>query len=114
MSDPGTPFERELFGDSAGALERLEAAMPRRLNADPEGLEKGLAHLVLTLVELLRQLMERQALRRIEGGTVNDQEIERLGQTFMALSERIEELKRVFGLEDEELNLNLGPLGNLI
>jgi hypothetical protein len=103
-----------LFGDSAGALERLEAAMPRRLNADPEGLEKGLAHLVLTLVELLRQLMERQALRRIEGGTVNDEEIERLGQTFMALSERIEELKRVFGLEDEELNLNLGPLGNLI
>ena len=88
--------------------------MPRRLNADPEGLEKGLAHLVLTLVELLRQLMERQALRRIEGGTVNDEEIERLGQTFMALSERIEELKRVFGLEDEELNLNLGPLGNLI
>jgi hypothetical protein len=88
--------------------------MPRRLNADPEGLEKGLAHVVLTLVELLRQLMERQALRRIEGGTVNDEEIERLGQTFMALSERIEELKRVFGLEDEELNLNLGPLGNLI
>lgn len=114
MSDRGTPFERELFGDSAGALERLEAAMPRRLNADPEGLEKGLAHLVLTIVELLRQLMERQALRRIEGGTVNDEEIERLGQTFMALSERIEELKRVFGLEDEELNLNLGPLGNLI
>lgn len=114
MSDRGTRFERELFGDSAGALERLEAAMPRRLNADPEGLEKGLAHLVLTLVELLRQLMERQALRRIEGGTVNDEEIERLGQTFMALSERIEELKRVFGLEDEELNLNLGPLGNLI
>ena len=114
MSDRGTPFEREPFGDSAGALERLEAAMPRRLNADPEGLEKGLAHVVLTLVELLRQLMERQALRRIEGGTVNDEEIERLGQTFMALSERIEELKRVFGLEDEELNLNLGPLGNLI
>ena len=114
MSDRGTPFERELFGDSAGALERLEAAMPRRLNADPEGLEKGLAHLVLTLVELVRQLMERQALRRIEGGTVDDEEIERLGQTFMALSERIEELKRVFGLEDEELNLNLGPLGNLI
>ena len=114
MSDRGTPFERELFGDSAGALERLEAAMPRRLNADPEGLEKGLAHLVLTLVELLRQLMERQALRRIEGGTVNDEEIERLGRTFMALSERIDELKRVFGLEDEELNLNLGPLGNLI
>ena len=109
-------FERELalFEDSAGALERLEANLPRRLNADPENLEKGLAHLVLTLVELLRQLMERQALRRIEGGTLDDEEIERLGRTFMALSERMEELKRAFGLEDEELNLNLGPLGNLL
>ena len=117
-------FERELalFEDSAGALERLEASLPRRLeaslprrlNADPETLEKGLAHLVLTLVELLRQLMERQALRRIEGGTLDDEEIERLGRTFMALSERMEELKRDFGLEDEELNLNLGPLGNLL
>lgn len=109
-------FDRELalFEDSAGALERLEANLPRRLNADPENLEKGLAHLVLTLVELLRQLMERQALRRIEGGTLDDEEIERLGRTFMALSERMEELKRTFGLEDEELNLNLGPLGNLL
>ena len=109
-------FQRELalFEDSAGALERLEATLPRRLNADPETLEKGLAHLVLTLVELLRQLMERQALRRIEGGTLDDEEIERLGRTFMALSERMEELKRAFGLEDEELNLNLGPLGNLL
>jgi gas vesicle protein GvpK len=109
-------FERELalFEDSAGALERLEANLPRRLNADPETLEKGLAHLVLTLVELLRQLMERQALRRIEGGTLDDEEIERLGRTFMALSERMEELKRAFGLEDAELNLNLGPLGNLL
>ena len=109
-------FDRELalFEDSAGALERLEANLPRRLNADPENLEKGLAHLVLTLVELLRQLMERQALRRIEGGTLEEEEIERLGRTFMALSERMEELKRAFGLEDEELNLNLGPLGNLL
>lgn len=109
-------FDRELalFEDSAGALERLEANLPRRLNADPENLEKGLAHLVLTLVELLRQLMERQALRRIEGGTLDDEEIERLGRTFMALSKRMEELKRTFGLEDEELNLNLGPLGNLL
>lgn len=116
MNDDRWRSERELdlFGDSAGALERLEAALPRRLNADPEELEKGLAHLVLTLVELLRQLMERQAVRRIEAGTVNDEEIERLGRTFMALSERMEELKRVFGLEDEELNLNLGPLGNLM
>ena len=109
-----TGREIDLFDETAGALERLEAAMPRRLNADPEDLERGLAHLVLTLIELLRQLMERQALRRIEGGTLTDEEIERLGRTFMALSERMEELKRTFGLEDEDLNLNLGPLGNLM
>jgi Gas vesicle protein K len=106
--------ELDLFNESAGALERLEAALPRRLNADPENLEKGLAHLVLTLVELLRELMERQALRRIESGTLSDEQVERLGQTFMALSDRMEELKRVFDLEDQELNLNLGPLGNLL
>ena len=106
--------ELDLFGESAGALERLEAALPRRLNADPEDLEKGLAHLVLTLIELLRELMERQALRRIEGGTLSDEEVERLGRTFMALSERMEELKHVFGLDDVDLNLDLGPLGSLM
>lgn len=86
----------------------------RRVEADPERLEKGLAQLVLTLVELLRQLMERQALRRIEGGTLTPDEIERLGRTFMALAERMEELKSEFGLTDEDLNLNLGPLGDLM
>jgi Gas vesicle protein K len=104
----------DLFSETAGTLERLEAALPRRLNADPEGLEKGLAQLVLTLVELLRELMERQALRRIETGALSDEEVERLGRTFMALSERMDELKEVFGLTDEDLNLNLGPLGNLL
>lgn len=85
-----------------------------RLNADPEELEKGLAQLVLTLVELLRQLMERQALRRIDGGTLTDDEVERLGRTFLALSERMDELKEIFGLSDRDLNLNLGPLGDLM
>ena len=98
----------------AGELERLRDAFPRRVNADPEKVEKGLAQLVLTLVELLRQLMERQALRRMEQGTLSDDEIERLGQTFMRLEERMEELKTAFGLEDSELNLNLGPLGSLL
>jgi hypothetical protein len=88
--------------------------MSTRISADPEKLEKGLAHLVLTIIELLRQLMERQALHRIEGGSLTDEEVERLGRTFMALAERMEELKAEFGLEDEELNLNLGPLGDLI
>jgi uncharacterized protein YjiS (DUF1127 family) len=75
----------DLFAETAGTLERLEAALPRRLNADPEGLEKGLAQLVLTVIELLRQLMERQALRRMESDTLSDEEVERLGRTFMAL-----------------------------
>jgi hypothetical protein len=85
-----------------------------RLNADPEELEKGLAQLVLTLIELLRQLMERQALRRIDGGTLSDDEVERLGRTFLALSQRMDELKEAFGLADDDLNLNLGPLGDLM
>ncbi len=88
--------------------------MTQRVHADPERLEKGLAQLVLTLIELLRQLMERQALRRIEGGTLSADEIERLGRTFLALAERMEELKETFGLRDEDLNLNLGPLGDLM
>lgn len=86
----------------------------RRLDADPEQVERGLAQLVLTLVELLRQLMERQAIRRIEGGTLTDDEIERMGQTFMKLEERMEELKAEFGLTTEDLNLDLGPLGSLL
>jgi Gas vesicle protein K len=110
VSAPGS----DLFAESAGTLQRLEAALPRRLNAAPESLEKGLAQLVLTIVELLRQLMERQALRRIESGTLTDEEVERLGRTFMALSERMDELKDVFGLEDRDLNLDLGPLGTLM
>ena len=100
-----------LFGDE---LERLDGALRRRVNADREGLEKGLAQLVLTLIELLRQLMERQALRRIEGGSLTPDEVERLGETFMLLEERMTELKEAFEIEDEDLNLDLGPLGRLI
>ncbi|TMK69770.1 MAG: gas vesicle protein K [Actinobacteria bacterium] len=95
-------------------LDRLGAAFPRRVNADPEQVEKGLVQLVLTIVELLRQLMERQALRRMEQGTLSDEQIERLGETFMKLERRMDELKEHFGLEDRDLNLNLGPLGNLL
>ena len=101
----------DLFGNE---LDRLDTALRRRVNADRDNLEKGLAQLVLTLVELLRQLMERQALRRIDGGSLSPEEVERLGQTFMLLEERMEELKKEFGLEDEDLNLDLGPLGKLL
>ncbi len=69
---------------------------------------------MLTIVELLRQLMERQALRRVDAGGLSDEQIERLGKTLMLLSERMEELKRDFGLEDRDLNLDLGPLGRLL
>jgi hypothetical protein len=100
-----------LFGDE---LDHLGARMRRRVNADPERLEKGLAQLVMTLIELLRQLMERQALHRMQAGSLSEQEIERLGRTFMALAERMEELKLEFGLQDSDLNLDLGPLGNLM
>ena len=98
----------------ARELERVGTAFPRRVDADPERVEQGLAQLVLTLVELLRQLMERQALRRMDKGTLTDEEIERLGETFMKLEQRMEELKREFGLEDKDLNLDLGPLGKLL
>ena len=98
----------------SGTRPALGDTLSRRINADPERVEKGLAQLVLTIVELLRQLMERQALHRIEAGTLTDDEIERLGTTFMLLEQRMEELKQEFGLEDQDLNLNLGPLGNLM
>jgi Gas vesicle protein K len=88
--------------------------MTTRIAADPENVEKGLVQLVLTIVELLRQLMERQALHRIEGGSLSEEEVERLGRTFLALSERMDELKEEFGLDDKDLNLNLGPLGDLL
>jgi hypothetical protein len=92
----------------------LNGALSRRINADPEGVEKGLAQLVLTIVELLRQLMERQALHRVQLGTLGEEEIERMGETFMALAQRMDELKEQFGLDDRDLNLDLGPLGTLL
>jgi hypothetical protein len=75
---------------------------------------RGLATLVLTLVELLRELMERQAIRRVEDGTVTDEQAERLGRTFMLLNERMDELTEEFGIRREDLNLDLGPLGTLL
>jgi len=88
--------------------------LSRRINAEPEAVEKGLAQLVLTIVELLRQLMERQALHRVEAGGLSDDQVERLGQTLMLLAQRMDELKEEFGLKDADLNLNLGPLGSLM
>jgi predicted transcriptional regulator len=86
----------------------------RRIDASPESAERGLASLVLTVVELIRQLMERQALRRVEEGDLTDEQIEKIGVTLMALEERMAELRDHFGLRPEDLNLDLGPLGPLL
>lgn len=81
---------------------------------DPENVEAGLAKLVLTIVELIRRLLEREAVKRMESDSLSSEEIERLGLTFFKLEKRLVELKKEFGLENEELNLNLGPLGDLM
>jgi Gas vesicle protein K/Gas vesicle protein len=85
-----------------------------KTNIDQKNVEKGLAKLVLTLVDLIRRLMEKQALRRIEDGQLNAREIENVGNAFFLLDEKMEQLKKIFGLTDEDLNLDLGPLGELL
>ncbi len=85
-----------------------------KTNIDQKNIEKGLTRLVLTLVELIRKLMEKQAIRRIEDGQLSAGEIENVGNAFLLLDEKMEQLKKMFDLTDEELNLDLGPLGELI
>ncbi|GLW72863.1 gas vesicle protein GvpK [Kitasatospora phosalacinea] len=87
---------------------------PRRVELDPETVGRDLASLVLTVVELLRQLMERQALRRIDRGDLDEEQVEQLGLTLMALEDRMAELREHFGLTPEDLNIDLGPLGPLL
>jgi Gas vesicle protein K len=95
------------------SLTFAEPAIPERISADPEVVENGLAKLVLSIIELIRRLLERQALRRMDSGTVTDEEIERLGAALMKLEEKMEELKKAFGLTDDDLNLKLGPVRSL-
>ena len=95
------------------ALEALARALPERINADPGQVENGLARLVLTVIELLREILEHQAIRRMDGGTLSEEQVERLGLALLKLNERMEELKTIFGLTDEDLNIDLGPLGQL-
>lgn len=85
-----------------------------RLELDPSNVRKGLAQLVLTLIKLLHELMERQAIRRIDDGGLSDDQIEQLGLTLMQQAEEIERLKREYDLSDDELTLDLGPLGRLV
>jgi hypothetical protein len=98
----------------AAELRDIAPSLPRRLDASADDIEAGLARLVLTLVEFLRQVLEHQAVRRMEGGSLSDDEVERIGTALMRLEERLSEIKVAFNLEGEDLNIDLGPLGRLI
>jgi len=106
--------------DSQTASEFAKIMVPgqtsgsQRICLKPDEIKNGLGKLVLTVVELLRDLLERQAIRRIEGGSLTDAEIERLGTTFLQLADQMKRLKTEFGLENEDLNIDLGPLGKLL
>jgi hypothetical protein len=94
-------------------LETVAEGLPPRLNTDPDKVENGLAKLVLTLIEVLRKVLEHQAVRRMEGGHLSDAEVERLGVTLLRLNDRMQEMKGIFGLTDDDLQIDLGPLGRL-
>lgn len=90
------------------------SGLPHRIEADAESVQRDLVRLVLTIVELLRQLMERQALRRVDQGTLEDDQVEELGLALMKLEEAMTELRERFGFSADDLNLDLGPLGPLL
>ncbi|HVA22782.1 MAG TPA: gas vesicle protein K [Chloroflexota bacterium] len=94
-------------------LQRLET-LPRRINSTPEEVEQGLAKLVLSLIEFLRRVLERQAVRRMDGGDLTDEDVERMGLTLMRLEEKVADMAGQFGLSVDDLNLDLGPLGKLL
>jgi len=94
-------------------LQRVAPQSLERIDCSPETIEQGLAKLVLGLIEMLRQLLERQAIRRMEGGSLSEEQVEEMGLALMTLEEKIKELALQFNLKMEDLNLKLGPLGNL-
>ena len=97
----------------ATQLSAVARALPDRINADPERVEQGVARLVLTLIEVVRKVLEHQAVRRMDGGGLSAEEVERLGLALMKLDERMQHMKGAFGLTDEDLQIDLGPLGRL-
>ena len=99
-----TKIELELREEVA----RLRTLLPERIDLEPEDIERGLAGLVLTLVEFLRQVLERQAIRRMEGGTLTDDEVERVGLALMRLERKIGELAEQFGLDRDDIQLKIG------
>jgi len=106
--------ESPALNEFAAVMTPARPLAPQRIALDPDDVKTGLGKLVLTVVALVRDLLERQAIRRMEAGSLTDAEIERIGTTFMRLGEEIERLKKEFGLEGEELNIDLGPLGKLL
>jgi actin-like ATPase involved in cell morphogenesis len=94
-------------------LRAIASALPERIDTTPEGVEQGLAKLVLTVIEVLRKVLEHQAVRRMDGGSLSEEEVERLGLALLSLDGRLRELKTVFGLSDEELEIDLGPIGRI-
>jgi hypothetical protein len=112
---PRSPADIEAaVGDLKRQLENLASRNLERIDCNSETIEQGLAKLVLGLVELLRRLLERQAVRRMEGGSLSDAEVENMGQALMKLEQKVHEIAAHFGLTPEDLNLDLGPMGNLL
>lgn len=108
------PEDQAILDRFAGALGEKRRELPQRIATDPDKVERDLARLVLSVIELLRQLLDRQATRRVESGVLSADEIERLGLTLLRLEARMSELRSAFGLQGQELTLDLGPLRNLI
>ncbi len=101
-------------GDLKKQLESTASGTQQRIECSSENIEQGLAKLVLSLVELLRRLLERQAIRRMEGGTLSESQIEEMGSALMKLEEKVLELTQSFGLKPSDLNIDLGPIGKLL
>src|SRR5438046_1835658 len=117
MTNPTKVTPAEVEAAVADLKRQLQAAASggsQRIDCTEETIEQGLAKLVLTLVELLRRLLERQAIRRMEGGSLTEQQVEEMGQALMKLEEKIREIAAAVGLKPEDLNRDLGPLGNLL
>ncbi len=114
MSENKILFNTGSFDEISGEIGNLATIEDSKLKLTPDNADSGLAKLVLTLVELIRKLVEKQAMRRVDGGSLTDEEIERLGETLMKLEMKMDELKKHFNLTDRDLNINLGPLGDLM
>jgi hypothetical protein len=97
-----------------GEIDRLASAPPPRWNADPEDVRRSVLKLVLTLVEFIRQILERQAIRRMDAATLTADETEAIGLALMRLEETVRDLGAQFGLKPEDLNIDLGPIGKLV